>query len=345
MERERERVRAREASSPSPVGFRSWVLLLLFSILLLLFFPLSFRGSRPFAVRNGWDVLNLLLVLFAILCGVLSRRSGGDDADGFPRHAASEEWLGFASRRAHVSYSHRPTEDTPAADVIRMRSDSSYPVQIRPDMAALNSGASPASAEWHRYDDAQLYHWRLESGGWERERFADFESKTIAVDKYVLRRSPSPRSRSPPSPPSLPPQPNPRWTEVDGIFESKKPHLSSSPQPPLQPSQRQPRRRRRRTVEKVSENREVHKDEIFGSDNPHPRSPSPPPLTQCPLRRSMEKYREREVGHNATTTDDCRIVRSIFRNLRVAVDEHYVYMNADFLAELKRLSVLMFQKL
>ncbi|WOK92433.1 hypothetical protein Cni_G01124 [Canna indica] len=266
MERERERERAREASSPSPVGFRSWVLLLLFSILLLLFFPLSFRGSRPFAVRNGWDVLNLLLVLFAILCGVLSRRSGGDDADGFPRHAASEEWLGFASRRAHVSYSHRPTEDTPAADVIRMRSDSSYPVQIRPDMAALNSGASPASAEWHRYDDAQLYRWRLESGGWERERFADFESKTIAVDKYVLRRSPSPRSRSPPSPPSLPPQPNPRWTEVDGIpereldkdgiFESKKPHLSSSSQPPLQPSQRQPRRRRRRTVEKVSENRE-----------------------------------------------------------------------------------------
>ncbi|XP_074563956.1 uncharacterized protein LOC141820529 [Curcuma longa] len=283
------------SAAAAAAGFRPWVLILLFSLLILLVLPSSFRGFRPFAIRNGWDTLSILLVLFAILCGVLSRRHSADDGDRLPRPADHGDW-----RRAHSSYPHT-VEAAPEAGGLRMGSGGgAYPV-LRPP---LDAGAE----EWRFYGDMEHYRRGSESGVWERERFGDSEAKTIYVDAFVERSSPLARSRSP----SSQPPPTQRLMESRAlyelpeghvkkgeIFEQEKPHPPSPPQPP----QRQSRMTRRRRVEKVAEEKEVEKNEIFGQENHNSLSsstPSPPPRQRQPRRRrSIEKFRERDVGQNA----------------------------------------------
>ncbi|KAG6505248.1 serine/arginine repetitive matrix protein 1-like [Zingiber officinale] len=294
MDRERESSSSSSAAATAaPVGFRPWALILLFSLLILLVLPSSFRGFRPFAIRNGWDTLNILLVLFAILCGVLSRRHGTDDGDRLPRQVDHGDW-----RRAHSSYPHLG-EAAPEAGGLRMRSGGgSYPV-LRPTLDA-------AAEEWRFYSDVEHYRQGSESGVWERERLGDSEAKMIAVDAYAERSSPLARSRSPFS---LPP-PTQRLMESRAlyelpegqvkkgeIFEPEAPHPPSPPQPP----QCQSRMTRRRRAEKVAEEKEVEKNEIFGQENNHSlsSSPSPTPRQRQPRRRSIEKFRERDVGQNA----------------------------------------------
>ncbi|CAL9116594.1 unnamed protein product [Musa acuminata var. zebrina] len=263
----------REASA-AVAGIRLWVVLvLLFSVLVLLFLPprslsSSFRGSRIIVVRNGWDTLNLLLVLFAILCGLLGRRSGGDDD--------AEKSL---------------QEAAPTVGIRVMRSSSSYG-DLRAQVATFGAASNDG---WRCYDDAHLCRRRSESEGCERQRFGYLDPKTIPVVTFVLRQSSSTRSRSPPSPPSPPPRRHPGKRAVDGlpgreadkaeIFRSEKPHPQSPP-----PSQRQPGRRS--DVDKLQEDKEVDKDEIFSSENLHPRSlPPPPPMPPQPSRRkTMEKF-------------------------------------------------------
>ncbi|CAL9750505.1 unnamed protein product [Musa acuminata subsp. burmannicoides] len=266
-------VREREASA-AVAGIRLWVvLLLLFSVLVLLFLPprslsSSFRGSRIIVVRNGWDTLNLLLVLFAILCGLLGRRSGGDDD--------AEKSL---------------QEAAPTVGIHVMRSSSSYG-DLRAEVATFGAASNDG---WRCYDDAHLCRRRSESERCERQRFGYLDPKTIPVVTFVLRQSSSTRSRSPPSPPSPPPRRHPGKRAVDGlpgreadkaeIFRSEKPHPQSPP-----PSQRQPGRRS--DVDKLQEDKEVDKDEIFSSENLHPRSlPPPPQMPPQPSRRkTMEKF-------------------------------------------------------
>ncbi|URD77053.1 hypothetical protein MUK42_36914 [Musa troglodytarum] len=275
------------AASAAVAGIRLWVVLvLLCSVVVLLFLPprslsSSFRGSRIIVVRNGWDTLNLLLVLFAVLCGLLGRRSGGDDDAEKSLQEAHDDRPRFAGPPPGASYSH-PVEAASTVGIRVMRSSSSY--------AASNYG-------WRCYDDAHLCRRRSESEGWERQRFGYLDAKTIPVDTFVLRRRSSTRSRSPPSPPSPPPRRHPGRRAVDGlpgreadkaeILRSEKPHPQSPPPPP---PQRQPGRRS--NVDKLQEDKEVDKDEIFSPQNLHPRSlPLPPPTPPQPSRRKpMEKF-------------------------------------------------------
>ncbi|XP_074572256.1 uncharacterized protein LOC141828697 [Curcuma longa] len=283
MDRERE---ASSSSAAVAVGLRPWVTVLLFSLLILLFLPSSFRGFRLFAIRNGWDTLNVLLVLFAILCGVLSRRRGTDDGDRLPRPAEHGDW-----HRAHSGYP-RAVEASPAAGGLRMHNGGGSCPVLRP---SLDAGAE----EWRFYGDVQHYRQDSESGAWKRGKFGDSEAKTIAVDTYVERRS-----RSPPSPP-----PPTQWLlgsralnelperhgQKDEIFEPERPH----PPSPL-PPERQSRMTRRKRVGKVAEEKEVEQNEIFGQENYHQwlSSPSPPPRHRQP-RRSLKKFRKSNVGQNA----------------------------------------------
>ncbi|KAJ8466565.1 hypothetical protein OPV22_029117 [Ensete ventricosum] len=74
-------------------------------MLVLLFLPprslsSSSRVSRIIVVRNGWDTLNLRLVLFAILCGLLSRRSGDDDDAEKSLQEAHDKWPRFSQKLA-----------------------------------------------------------------------------------------------------------------------------------------------------------------------------------------------------------------------------------------------------
>ncbi|KAA0059415.1 serine/arginine repetitive matrix protein 1-like [Cucumis melo var. makuwa] len=179
---------------------------------------------RPQSVKKSWDSLNLLLVLFAIVCGFLGRNAGGDDSRG------SFEDRSVSSRRSMKSNpttprrwdgytDHRPNHFT----LNRMRSSSSYP-----DLRLQESSFDAGDHQWRFYDDTHVTNHRYSSSDQlhrrretqpELER-QDSEAKSIVFDRSEIRdvysepvipsppRSPPPQV-SPPRPPSPPPTPPP----------------------------------------------------------------------------------------------------------------------------------------
>ncbi|RWW51925.1 hypothetical protein BHE74_00041683 [Ensete ventricosum] len=299
----------RDDSSASS-GIRPWGLLVLFAIFILFCLPsllsASFGGFRAVFMKNGWDTLNFVLVLFAVLCGVLGRRNSGDDKSP-SASPPKDAW--YNNRAAQLSDLDRAAVDH-STRTRRMRSSSSYP-DLRQEAAW--AGASVAEG-WQFFDDIHLYRRRSDSGSWESQSFGGSSAKAIPVVTSVIRRSPSPVSRSPPSQPPPPPPPTtaqrlpkrnlqklpPNVVEKDAIFETRNP---SSP-PTAQPRQRHGRGRslekfperevegdanpgtrhwRSRTVEDLPDWKvERHWD--MGAQTPHtphptrpPPSPSPPP--------------------------------------------------------------------
>ncbi|KAJ1439888.1 putative transmembrane protein [Sesbania bispinosa] len=103
---------------------------------------------RPASVKTGWDSLNILLVVFAILCGVFARRNDDEPSpqsenDAVPNQngayrveervrgggygESQQQWFGFSEERK--VYDATPTQlQSPATGVTRLRrSSSSYP--------------------------------------------------------------------------------------------------------------------------------------------------------------------------------------------------------------------------
>ncbi|KAG6575459.1 hypothetical protein SDJN02_24173, partial [Cucurbita argyrosperma subsp. argyrosperma] len=179
---------------------------------------------RPQSMKKSWDSLNLVLVLFAIVCGFLSRNAGDDSRDSFEDRSVSSrriiksnprnprQWDGYAD--------HRPIHYT----VNRMRSSSSYP-----DLRLQESSLDAGDQRWRSYDDThvpnnrfpssdQLHRRREARPELERE---DSDVKSIGFDRSEIRedvysqlpipsppRSPPPQV-SPPRSPSPPPTPPP----------------------------------------------------------------------------------------------------------------------------------------
>ncbi|KAK8953484.1 hypothetical protein KSP40_PGU022592 [Platanthera guangdongensis] len=130
------------APSPSS-GIRPWVLVLLASIFLILFIHSflspNFRGFRQHFVTNGWDSLNLALIVLSILCGLLSREEGKRPAK-HPYSPALEQSV----------YEYNET-----SGIRGMRSCSSYP-DLRKDFHAGNDWGI-VDNNWRFNDDIQLY--------------------------------------------------------------------------------------------------------------------------------------------------------------------------------------------
>lgn len=225
-----------ERANPPTTTIKPWGLLVPFSIFLLLFLPSflsSSSSSRPAFIRSGWDALNFVLVVFAILCGVLARRN--DDVQGSPPASSPKAWI-----------------SDPPTQIRRLRSSSSYPdLRQEPAWGVADDGR-------RYYDDTQLYRRRPESRVRESQSFADRRGN--AIDTVALRRIPSPRSRSPPppSPRTAPREPPSRMTaqkipddlvEKEVITEIRQ-ELSLSSPPAAQP---RPGHRRGRSLEKLPE--------------------------------------------------------------------------------------------
>ena len=117
----------------------------------------SFRGSRIIVVRNEWDTLDLLLVLFAILYGLLGRRSGDDDDAEKSLQEAHDEWPRFAIPPPVASYSY-PVEAAHTVGIRVMRSSSSY-ADLGPEVATFGAAANDG---WRCYDDVHLCRRRSE---------------------------------------------------------------------------------------------------------------------------------------------------------------------------------------
>ncbi|XP_028807393.1 pollen-specific leucine-rich repeat extensin-like protein 1 [Neltuma alba] len=178
---------------------------------------------RPQLVKKSWDSLNLVLVLFAIVCGFLSRNSNET-----PRSYEDRSFSQAASARDYVKsipetpprrwYEYSESDRTVFN---RMRSFNSYP-DLRQESLWV-----AGDERWRFYDDTSVGGYRgsdLDDHRQLRHRHVRPEVvneeqdaiKNIAVDTFVVRAEevpsapPIPETRQPPpfphpSPPSPPP--------------------------------------------------------------------------------------------------------------------------------------------
>ncbi|KAJ4797247.1 hydroxyproline-rich glycoprotein family protein [Rhynchospora pubera] len=184
------------ASNPSPSspystsrstqsGIKPLLIVLVFSIVVLLFLPsiLSspFKNPRSsLSIKSGWDMLNLCLVAFAILCGVLSRTGDGSGSGSGPESGSFKpvrsEWSGFANP---IGEANRTTT------IRRMRSTNSYP-DLRVETDVWGQNRVPDG--WRFFDDAELYRTRRPVQPYRVLGFGeeDRECKNIPVDTERL---------------------------------------------------------------------------------------------------------------------------------------------------------------
>lgn len=173
---------------------------------------------RPQSVKKSWDSLNLLLILFAIVCGFLTRNTGDDNRSSFEDRSVSSRRTMKSNpttpRRWDGYSDHQPSHYT----VNRMRSSSSYP-----DLRLQDSSLDAGNERWRFYDDTHVPNHRLHRHPEVRPELEreDSVARSIGFDRSEIRediyaqpaipsppRSPPPRI-SPPRSPSLPPTPPP----------------------------------------------------------------------------------------------------------------------------------------
>ncbi|KAL4281197.1 hypothetical protein GQ457_03G046860 [Hibiscus cannabinus] len=257
---------------PSPV-FSLPVLIILLPIFTLL---LLFLAVPPFlsvtaeilshlSVRKSWDSLNVFLVLFAIIFGVLARRNDGDetgnnngndvkndsvsDSSKASDHQVSQQWFEHPERKIYDGSAPIKVRRSPETSVRRLkRSSSSYP-DMRQDSLWMNN-----EDRFRFFDDFEINNYRSSTNydvqvhelrrTW-RSGFQESEAKVIPVDTFVLCSSPSPplSTALPPPPPPPAARNKPRRTYHKGmnkndrveINETKSPSVTPPPPPPRRP--------------------------------------------------------------------------------------------------------------
>ncbi|EXB38898.1 hypothetical protein L484_027333 [Morus notabilis] len=261
------------------------VLIILLPIITFLFLLsavppfLSFTSLifRPIAVKKSWDLLNIFLVLFAILCGIFARRNDDESAnnDVVPtarRSGGVEEsepanpqrWFAFSDDRRSEKIYDSVDRTAESGSLRRLRrSSSSYP-DLRQE-SLWETGDDPRF-QFRFFDDFEINKYRVtapfdpsrEIRGRRREA-DDGEAKEILVDTFVVRPTTPPKSPSPSPSPATP-----------------------SPPPPPPPVERHKPRRTYRAVgerkEKAEKKQDDHNDaDQFAKVRPPPPTPPPPP--------------------------------------------------------------------
>lgn len=221
------------------------------SIIAILFFPSllstsSFRSFRPSLLKNGWDLLNFLLVVFAVLCGVLGRNHSDDTS------AASSS---SSSAAADPSHQHpNPVASSSNVDGMewnpptrRMRNSSSYP-DLRQEQWWTEQDNNHS---WQRYyDDSYIYNnnsFNRRSGPLRYDRhqqsigsnYNTEEIKTVQAELIKESTMEEERSRSPPPPPPPPPPPLRQQHEHQPRRRRTRKTFPDPPPPPSPPPPRQ----------------------------------------------------------------------------------------------------------
>lgn len=249
-------------------------------------------------MKKSWDSLNLVLVLFAIVCGFLSRNTNNNNNGNSSSYVdpnisnASQEvnksnpltphrWYEDADRTVSYNYS----------TLNRLKSSSSYP-DLRQESAWV------ALDRQRFYDDTHISNYRIPGSDQLHHRLPrrepleeeESETKTISVDTFVVRTE----EVSPNSPPPEPPLATP-------------PSASSPSTPP-----KVVKRRAKRTSYQALE----HQHEKFGTPaengskvvsyfhKPPPSAP-PPVLQQAEQKSSGGKNeKKRSSGGGSSGTKD-----------------------------------------
>ncbi|KAL7136812.1 hypothetical protein ABFS83_10G055000 [Erythranthe nasuta] len=316
--------RRRRQASPlvNPVAL---ILAIPILILLLLFFivpPFVTHTNqilKPNSVKRSWDSFNVLLVLFAVLCGVFARRNDGappsDDGGGVHRQnsgGVSNASSGFVNRPITTSQSVSTWLDFPdrnvnaaaAAAAGRLRRNaSSYP-----DLRQESLWESEGGNRSRFFDDFDVNFYRptppppetFERRRPRRSHEAGREEgettvREIPVDKFEI-------SSAPPEPPKSPAPPLP---------------------PPPPPSTVAPRRRRSVRSVPRRENVERRSDDAEISENrrsvppPAPPPPPPPPLAAVPEIQITEEIIEKvEQKKTVTTKEIATAIASLYNGKR-----------------------------
>ncbi|CAN0906857.1 hypothetical protein LINGRAHAP2_LOCUS24482 [Linum grandiflorum] len=299
-------------------GLLLTILLLLAFLFVFLVIPsfhsFSSQILRPHSVKKSWDSLNLLLVLFAIICGFLSR-------NGVQRTNSTVS----SSPRRFYDYQHNQDRLSPfgSSDGLnRLRSFKSYP-DLRQDSLWIGGGGDD---RWRFYDDTNVRDYRFASSDEVRKEEAaeekdkeldkleddvkDDEDKTEKLEAAQSDSLPSPPMDLPSPPvaaPSSPPLPKigkkkvqrtyrsvahgvDEWKETDmEDFYKRKPPPSRPPSPPPPPPPPPPEKKkrskdflislRRKKKKKQRQNSVENLASLFDpeSESPSPLPPPPPP--------------------------------------------------------------------
>ncbi|KAF8401038.1 hypothetical protein HHK36_014341 [Tetracentron sinense] len=278
------------------------IVLLPVAALFLVFFVvpsfLSFISQifRPNLVKKSWDSVNLLLVLFAILCGVLCRRNDDgtstDEANNIsnvaedhqvekPNQSTPHHWYEYSDRGMYNSIQ---TSSSTVMGTGLKRNSSSYP-DLRQESLWLSD-----EDRWRFFDDTQVKGYQLSgSDGLHHRRrqpephVDDSVIKNIPVDTFVVRRTES-SSSYPPAPPPPPPRQPP-----------------APPPPPPPPAVRpKPRRTFETQAHKKRGENPTSNDMEFKKTRRPPPPPSPPPPPPPPPRRAAFQKSEQKIGKSDT---------------------------------------------
>ncbi|KAL1217442.1 hypothetical protein V5N11_004619 [Cardamine amara subsp. amara] len=296
---------------PVMIGVISAVVFLVFvTFVVPPFLSVSSQILQPASVKRGWDSINVVLVVFAILCGVLARRN--DDGLSQSSHGVEEEGgavtIGemtvgedskIISSSSEVS-SQQWFDDVYEADRFKIyesvssrsfshglpvtgtlplrRSSSSYP--------DLRQGVfrDTGDRRFRFYDDFEIDKYRShDSRSYEQfpnrskiEIEEESEPKEILVDKFVVKPS-SPPPQQPTAPP--PPPPPPRTSPVEVSQKPRKTHRSV---------------RNRDINENAKRSDTKFKRAFVPPPSPPPPPPPPPLITATPPRKVQGTLQRRK---------------------------------------------------
>lgn len=287
---------------------------------------------RPNNVKKSWDSLNLVLVLFALVFGFLSRNKNEDrnfeeyqnttpsstrTETQKPSPSTPQGWYNYSSIEAEKTHQSNPlqwhgysdqtaynsTSSTNNQGGLLRRTSSSYP-----DLLVASSRLASGDDPWMCYDDMIIETPRYSrTGELHRRRswkytFDDsqLESKNFYVDKFVYphpqeRPSNTPATPPPSSPPPVPPAP-PSPPPESPLLRPASPPLDNEKPKRVHQSVAHRRERRRKRRDNQMENNEPISEP---ATPPPPPPPPPPPLPQFVDQKSGKSEKKR-TGGNAT---------------------------------------------
>ncbi|KAK6944784.1 Protein of unknown function DUF761, plant [Dillenia turbinata] len=246
--------------------------LLLIFIALPNFLSLTSHILRPNNVKKSWDSLNVLLLLFAIFCGILAKRNDENDSDFKPE----EEQLlpsnpNVSNKPITQQWFEFPDRTVVDSGIGRLRRNSSSYPDLRSE-----SVWEDRDRRLRFFDDFGVNSYRpIEREG----ESVEAEIKEIPVDTFVEKTNESPAEKFPPpspAPPPPPPPPPPTMTTMNKM---------------------------RRTFKTISRTEKFEKQSNSVDSNKRRNPPAPPPPPPPPptagkkLPRSEQKAKlERKLS-------------------------------------------------
>ncbi|KAI3524765.1 hypothetical protein L1887_03429 [Cichorium endivia] len=306
------------------------IILPIIALLFLFFFlpPVLYHTShilKPSSVKSTWDSLNIFLVLFAILCGVLARRndevsSSGDVADQANGSVAessntaaaepSGQWVSFSDRKVATGGLRRNSSSYPDFRQESLWENAENRSRFFDDFD-VDIYSSPVSRYYSNLsrrmgrESENLYRSTPVSGDIhqrsrrsEADRVGFSEVKEIVVDTFEATPNVSDfREHVPVTPPPPPPPPPPSALSARHSFRSVGRNVK---------------------VEIPTKTESDELDKVRSYHPPPPPPPPPPPLPPPPpqtevwLQRSHHKHKKLERKVSDATKEIATAISSLY---------------------------------